>query len=58
MAAELVETTKLYARTVARIEPQWLEELAKPLLKYQYFEPHFEAQRGQVLALNKARCTV
>lgn len=54
MAAELVETSKLYARTVARIEPQWLEELAKPLLKYQYFEPHFEAQRGQVLAFEQS----
>lgn len=50
MAAELVETSKLYARTVARIEPEWLEEQAQELLKYQYFEPHWEMKRGQVIA--------
>lgn len=54
MAAELVETSKLFARTVARIEPQWLEEIAKPLLKYQYFEPHWEQQRGQVVAFEQS----
>ena len=50
MAAELVETTKLYARTVAKIEPEWLEEQGSSLLKYQYFEPHWEKKRGQVIA--------
>lgn len=50
MAAELVETSKLYARTVARIEPEWLEEQGAALLKYQYFEPHWEKKRGQVIA--------
>ena len=54
MAAELVETSKLFARTVARIEPQWLEEIARPLLKYQYFEPHWEQQRGQVVAFEQS----
>ncbi|MDO6805178.1 oligonucleotide/oligosaccharide-binding fold domain-containing protein, partial [Wenyingzhuangia sp. 1_MG-2023] len=41
MAAELVETSRLFARTVAKIEPAWIEEIGKPLLKYQYFEPHW-----------------
>lgn len=50
MAAELVETSKLFARMVARIEPEWLEECGKALLKYQYFEPHWHRKRGQVVA--------
>src|SRR5690554_8163752 len=54
MAAELVETSKLFARTVALIQPEWLEELGKPLLKYQYFEPHWEKQRGQVVAYEQS----
>ena len=54
MAAELVETSKLYARTVAKIEPQWIEEIGKPLLKYQYFEPHWQSQRGQVVAFEQS----
>ncbi len=54
MTAELVETSKLYARTVARIEPQWIEQVGKPLLKYQYFEPHWNAQRGQVTAFEQS----
>src|SRR5690554_8164367 len=54
MAAELVETSKLFARTVALIQPEWLEELGKPLLKYQYFEPHWEKQRGQVVTFEQS----
>lgn len=54
MAAELVETSKLFARTVAKIEPQWLEDMGKPLLKYQYFEPHWDEKRGQVVALEQS----
>lgn len=54
LAAELVETSKLFARTVAHIEPEWLEELGKPLIKYQYFEPHWEKQRGQVVAFEQS----
>jgi len=54
MAAELVETSKLFARTVAKIEPEWLEEVGKPLLKYQYFEPHWNKQRGQVNAFEQS----
>lgn len=50
MAAELVETTKLYARMVAKIEPQWVEKQADHLTKHHYFEPHWEKTRGQVAA--------
>ncbi|MBC3414287.1 ATP-dependent RNA helicase HrpA [Pseudomonas sp. SWRI51] len=50
MAAELVETTKLYARMVAKIEPDWIEPLAGHLIKKNHFEPHWEKKRGQVVA--------
>ncbi|MDH2247662.1 ATP-dependent RNA helicase HrpA [Pseudomonas sp. GD03855] len=50
MAAELVETTKLFARMVARIEPDWIEPLASHLIKKNHFEPHWEKKRGQVVA--------
>ncbi|MBF8781193.1 ATP-dependent RNA helicase HrpA [Pseudomonas fulva] len=50
MAAELVETTKLYARMVAKIEPDWIEPLAMHLIKKNHFEPHWEKKRGQVVA--------
>ena len=50
VAAELVETSKLFARMVAKVEPEWIEECGKNLLKYQYFEPHWQQQRGQVMA--------
>ncbi|KAB1657991.1 ATP-dependent RNA helicase HrpA [Pseudoclavibacter chungangensis] len=51
MAAELVETSRLFARTVARIDPAWAEALAGPLAKRQHSEPHWERKRGQVVAL-------
>nr|WP_082158988.1 GNAT family N-acetyltransferase [Neisseria bacilliformis] len=50
MAAELVETTKLYARDVAAIQPEWIEQEAPHLVKYHYFEPHWEQKRGEVVA--------
>lgn len=50
MAAELVETSKLYARVVARIDPGWIEEYAAPFVKRQYLDPHFEANQGRVMA--------
>lgn len=50
MAAELVETQRVYARTVARIEPEWIEPLAKDLLKKSWFEPHWERRQGRVMA--------
>jgi ATP-dependent helicase HrpA len=53
MAAEIVETGRLYARTVARIEPEWIEPLAEHLLERRYFEPHWDKSRGQVIGFEK-----
>jgi ATP-dependent helicase HrpA len=47
MAAEQVETSKVYARTVAKIEPQWIEQCAKHLVKSSYYEPHWEKKAGR-----------
>ena len=52
-AAELVETARLYARTVARIEPEWVEGLAEHLLKRSYAEPHWEKRSAQVAAFER-----
>jgi len=53
VAAELVETTKLYARSVAQVQPEWVERLAGHLVKRSYSEPHWQAKRGQVGAYEK-----
>ena len=53
VAAELVETTRLYARTVASIEPQWLEDLGAHLIKRQRERPHWEKTHAQVVALER-----
>ncbi|MCF6282791.1 MAG: ATP-dependent RNA helicase HrpA [Candidatus Polarisedimenticolaceae bacterium] len=54
MAAELVETSRLYARSVATIQPEWIEQVAPPqLLKRSYSEAHWEKKRGQVAAYEK-----
>lgn len=53
MTAELVETTKLFARMVAKIEPEWIEPLAGHLIKKNHFEPHWEKRRGQVVAFEQ-----
>jgi ATP-dependent helicase HrpA len=53
MAAELVETAKLYARSVAAIDPEWLEPLARHLVKHNYFEPHWEKKSAQVSAYER-----
>lgn len=53
VAAELVETSKLYARTVARIQPEWVETIAGHLVKQEYSEPHWEKKRGQVAAYTR-----
>jgi len=50
MAAELVETSRLYARTVATLKPEWIEKAAGHLVKNGYSEPHWERDRGQVAA--------
>ena len=53
MAFELIETTKLYARTVAKIDPQWIEPQAQHLVKRSYSEPHWEQKRAQVVAFEQ-----
>ncbi|OIV38658.1 ATP-dependent RNA helicase HrpA [Mangrovactinospora gilvigrisea] len=53
MAAELVETSRLWARTAARIEPQWAEDLAQHLVKRTYSEPHWEMKQAAVVALER-----
>jgi ATP-dependent helicase HrpA len=53
MAAEIAETTKVYARECAGIRPEWLETVAPHLLKHHYFEPHFEERRGTVSAFDR-----
>jgi len=47
MAAEQVETSKVYARTVAKIEPQWIEACAQHLVKRNYYDPHWEKNAGR-----------
>ena len=53
MTAELVETTRLFARICARLEPEWIEEVAAKLCKRHYFEAHWEKKPGRVMALEK-----
>jgi ATP-dependent helicase HrpA len=53
MAAELVETTRLWARIVARIEPEWIEPLAEHLVRRTYSEPHWERKQGAVIAYER-----
>lgn len=49
-AAEWVETSRLYARTLAKIEPEWIEPLAEHLVNRSYSEPHWQKKRGAVIA--------
>ncbi|MFD4604073.1 ATP-dependent RNA helicase HrpA [Streptomyces sp. NPDC058464] len=53
MSAELVETSRLWARVNAKIEPEWVEPLAEHLLKRTYSEPHWEKDQAAVMALEK-----
>ena len=54
MAAELVDTTRLYARTVAQIQPEWLEKVGGHLLKKSFGEPRWEKASAQVSAFERA----
>ncbi len=54
MAAELVQTTRLYARQLARIEPQWIERVGAHLLVRTLHEPHWEKKPAQVVAFERA----
>ncbi|MBN3762743.1 ATP-dependent RNA helicase HrpA [Burkholderia sp. Ac-20365] len=54
MAAELVETSRLYARCIAKIEPEWVERVGAHLLKKSLSEPHWEKRSAQVTAFERA----
>ncbi|MEY4713017.1 MAG: putative ATP-dependent helicase [Pseudomonadota bacterium] len=54
VCAELVETTRLFGRGIANIEPQWVEEVAGHLLKKQLLDPHWEKKQAEVVALERA----
>ncbi|WP_245213946.1 ATP-dependent RNA helicase HrpA [Rhodoferax sp. AJA081-3] len=54
IASELVETTRLFGRGIANIEPQWLEQVGGHLLKRQLLDPHWEKKAAEVVALERA----
>jgi ATP-dependent helicase HrpA len=54
VAAEQVETSRLYGRGIAAIEPQWLEEVGGHLLKKQLLDPHWSKKQADVVALERA----
>lgn len=53
MAAELVETSRMFARTVAKIEPEWIEQIAADVCKRSYFDPHWEKKPAAVMAYER-----
>ncbi|MFW5823872.1 MAG: ATP-dependent RNA helicase HrpA [Marinobacter sp.] len=53
VAAEIVETSRVFARMVAKIEPDWVEPLAGHVVKRHYSEPHWEQKRAQVMAFER-----
>ncbi|HEV7625789.1 MAG TPA: ATP-dependent RNA helicase HrpA, partial [Streptomyces sp.] len=53
MSAELVETSRLWARVNARVEPEWIEPLAQHLVKHTYSEPHWEQKQSAVMAYER-----
>ena len=53
MAAELMETSRLFARTVADVDSQWIERVGAHLIKKSYSEPHWEKKAGAVMAMEK-----
>jgi ATP-dependent helicase HrpA len=55
LAAELTETTRLFARCAAKIEPEWIEEVAGDRVTRDYFEPHWEEKRGEVVASERVQ---
>ena len=54
VVAELVETTRLFGRGIAAIEPQWIEEIGAHVLKKQLLDPHWEKKAAEVVALERA----
>ena len=53
VAGELVETSRLFGRTLARIEPEWVEKVGAHLLKVSWSDPHWEKKAGQVMAFER-----
>ncbi len=53
VATEIVETSRVFARVVASIQPEWIEPLAGHIVKHHYFEPHWEQKRAQVVGYEK-----
>ena len=53
VAAEIVETSRVFARVVAAIQPEWIEPLAGHVVKHHFFEPHWEQKRAQVMGYEK-----
>ena len=53
LAAEVVETTRVYARCVAAVDPRWALDVNPDLLKHHYYEPHWQARSGRVMALER-----
>ncbi|MDX8378921.1 MAG: ATP-dependent RNA helicase HrpA [Gallionella sp.] len=54
MAGELIETHRLYARSAAHIDPEWLEEVGHHLIKRHYYDPHWEKKPAQVVAFERS----
>jgi len=54
VVSELVETTRLFGRGIANIEPAWLEQVGAHLLRKQLLDPHWEKKSGEVIALERA----
>ncbi|GIK87872.1 MAG: ATP-dependent helicase [Betaproteobacteria bacterium] len=55
LAAELVETSRLFARVAARVDPLWIEEVAGERVTREWFEPHWDAKRGEVVASERVQ---
>ncbi len=55
LAAELVETSRLFARCAAKIEPEWIEAVAGDRVTRDYFEPRWDAERGEVVASERVQ---
>ncbi len=55
LAAELVETSRLFARCAAKVEPEWIEAVAGERVTRDYFEPRWDAERGEVVASERVQ---
>jgi ATP-dependent helicase HrpA len=55
LAAELTQTTRLYARCAGRVEPEWIEAVAGERVTHDYFDPHWDKARGEVVASERVR---